>query len=310
MPLWGFLLSFVCATLWAASPLMVNRALAVSECGFNEINPIRSISYLVASLVIALVYTGGDIPLVTSPLALFYIFCGVFTSYTIGDILFFIAIREIGVSIAVPVSNAYPILVALTSWYILGEALTLRVFFGVLIVVAGLLFLHFGAVKKVEALSVEKAAHDKKRLAKGFTLAVLAGCAWAVSSPVTKLSMSESGLGPIEITFYRSAVFFIITWLIRWFAVRYTNAKTIPLRSVSVKAWLYLLGAAIVGLSVGSILYAACINVMPVAIVTAITATSPFMAALFGHFALKERLRPLQWCGVVLIIFGSVTVSL
>ena len=49
---------------------------------------------------------------------------------------------------------------------------------------------------------------------------------------------------------------------------------------------------------------------MPVAVVTAITSTSPFIAALFGHFVLKEKLSRLQWAGVVMIISGSVTVSL
>lgn len=49
---------------------------------------------------------------------------------------------------------------------------------------------------------------------------------------------------------------------------------------------------------------------MPVAIVTAITATSPFIAALFGHFVLKERLMKPQWIGVALIIVGSVVVGI
>ena len=68
--------------------------------------------------------------------------------------------------------------------------------------------------------------------------------------------------------------------------------------------------AAVIGLALGSILYTSCIRVMPVAVVTAITSTSPFIAALFGHFVLKETLTRLQWAGVVLIISGSVTVSI
>ncbi len=83
-----------------------------------------------------------------------------------------------------------------------------------------------------------------------------------------------------------------------------------PLRNMSLKAWLYILTAAVIGLALGSILYILRIDVMPVGCSMAITSTSPFIAALFGHFVLKERLSRLQWAGVVMIISGSVTVSL
>jgi drug/metabolite transporter (DMT)-like permease len=311
MPLWGFILSFVIATLWAASPIMVGQGLAVSKCTSNEINPIRSISYLAVSVIIALIYTGGNITIVKSPLALFYIFSGVFLSYTVGDILYFIAIKDLGVSLAVPISNAYPILVTFTSWFILDEQLSLQIFIGTLIVVTGLLLLRFGRNDNVVQPSVKSDASSKKtRIMRGFVLAIAAGCAWAIAAPITKLSMSESGLGAVEITMYRSVVFFIVTWSIRLITVKFCLASTVPISKVPIKSWLYFLGAAVIGLCLGSIMYASCINVMPVAIVTAITATSPFMAALFGHFVLKEYLLPLQWCGVVMIIAGSITVSL
>mgnify|MGYP001222871081 CR=1 FL=1 len=311
MPLWGFLLSFVTATMWAASPIMVGQGQAVSKCTSNEINPVRSISYLALSVIIALIYTGGNITIVRSPLALLYIFSGVFLSYTVGDILYFIAIKDIGVSLAVPISNAYPILVTFTSWFILDEQLSLQIFIGTLIVVAGLLLLRFGRNDNVAQASVKPGVRRKKtKIMRGFMLAIAAGCAWAVAAPITKLSMTESGLGAVEITMYRSVVFFIVTWVVRLITVKFFPASVVPIREIPIKSWLYFLGAAVVGLCFGSIMYASCIKVMPVAIVTAITSTSPFMAALFGHFVLKERLRPIQWCGVVMIIAGSITVSI
>ena len=154
------------------------------------------------------------------------------------------------------------------------------------------------------------ALHNKRRLMKGFAFAIATGCFWALSAPMTKLVIITSGLGPVEVTFYRSFAFLVISIVARIVTVKYRTTATIPLRSVRPAAAMYFAAAAFIGLCLGSIVYAACLVVMPVAIVTAITATSPLIAALFGHFALKERLLKLQWTGIVLIIAGSVAVGI
>jgi len=308
MPLWGFALSFLAATLWAASPIMAAQGLLVKpRCTSNEINPIRCVSFFIVSMTIALVHMHGHFPIVTNPQALCYFFIGVILSYTVGDVFYFIAVRDIGASVAVPISNAYPMLVVLSSWLVLGEKITCMTFVGIAVVVFGLLLLKFGG-DKTDAPAA--GSRDAKVMARGFLFAVAAGFSWAFGGPITKLSMMASGLGPVEVTAYRSIAFVIVTVVVRILTVKFLPRSAVPLRKVPGKAWIYIMGSALVGLSLGSIVYATCIRVIPVAIVTAITATSPFMAALFGHFALKQRLKPLQWCGVMAIIAGSVTVSI
>lgn len=310
MPLWGFLLSFLAAAMWAASPIMVNYGLAISKCSIHEVNPFRAAVFFVTSLIIALIYNGGHITPVTSPLIYFYLFAGVSAGYLLGDLFYFIAIREIGVSLAVPIANGYPILVIFTSWILLGEPVTMKLLWGVVVVVSGILLLRFGGEKIKEPDDAADALHNKRRLMKGFAFAIATGCFWALSAPMTKLVIITSGLGPVEVTFYRSFAFLVISIVARIVTVKYRSAATIPLRSVRPAAAMYFAAAAFIGLCLGSIVYAACLVVMPVAIVTAITATSPLIAALFGHFALKERLLKLQWTGIVLIIAGSVAVGI
>ncbi len=310
MPLWGFLLSFLAAAMWAASPIMVNHGVAISRCSIHEINPFRAVAFFIASLAIALIYTGGKMTFVASPLVYFYVLAGVSAGYLFGDLLYFTAIREIGVSLAVPVANGYPILVVFTSWLLLGEPVTLKLLWGVAVVVSGILLLRFGGKKSNETDDAARLIHDKRRLMKGFIFAIAAGGLWAISSPLTKLAIITSGLSAIEITFYRSIAFLLISVAARFVTVKYRPAVTIPLRRVSPVAALYFAGAAFIGLCLGSIAYAACLAAMPVAIVTAIAATSPLIAALFGHFALRERLMRLQWTGIALIIAGSVIVGI
>ena len=311
MPLWGFLLSFVVAVMWAASPIMVARGMVLSKCTSNEINPIRSISFFLFTLAVALIYTKGSIPLVSSPKALLYIAGNVLLGYLIGDILYFIAIWKIGISLAVPVSNAYPILVVVTSWLMLGEPITLQIVSGIVIVISGLLLLRFGGDRQdMDKDGLIPKEIGLSNLMKGFLFAIGAGLCWAIGAPLTKMAMVASGLDPVELTFYRALAFLIMAWSYRFLLIKCRPGAIMPLSGVPLKGWTYFLLAAVIGLALGSIFYAVCINSMPVAVVTAITSTSPFIAALFGHFVLKEKLSRLQWAGVVMIISGSVTVSL
>lgn len=311
MPLWGFLLSFVTAIMWAVSPIMVGRGMTLSNCTSHEINPIRSISFFAFTLAAVFIYLKGNIPVVSSPKALFYIAANVLIGNLIGDALGFIAIRKIGISLSVPITNAYPMLVVFTSWLMLGEPITIQIVLGIVVVISGLLLLRFGGYSRDrEKDELAPKELGLSRFMKGFIFAIGAGICWAIGAPLLKMAMQASGLGPVEITFYRAFTFLIMSWVYRFLLVKYRPGLIIPLRKVPILAWAYFLGASIIGLGLGSILYATCISVMPVAVVTAVTATSPFIAALFGHYVLKERLFKPQWAGVVLIIIGSVIVGL
>ena len=311
MPVWGFLLSFVTAIMWAVSPIMLRRGMTLSSCTSSEINPVRSISFFVFTLVVVFIYLKGNIPVVSSPKALFYIAANVLIGNLIGDALGFVAIREIGISLAVPITNAYPMLVVLTSWLMLGEPVTMQIVLGIIVVISGLLLLRFGGGSRDS--QKDKFAPKEigfSNLMKGFLFAAGAGISWAIGVPLLKMAMETSGLGSVEITFYRAFAFLIMAWGYRFLLVKYRPGLIIPLRKIPMLAWAYFMGAAIFGLGFGSIFYATCVNVMSVAAVTAITATSPFIVAIFGHYVLKERLSKPQWTGVALIIIGSVTVAL
>lgn len=298
--------------MWAASPIMIDMGQDAADCTTNEINPIRSFAFLFVTLAIALIYHRGLPPLLTSPRVLFQLAANVFLSYMVGDILYFIAIKKIGLSLAVPIGNSYPMLTVLTSWAMLGETISLQTFFGIVVVVSGLISLKLGdkSVTDDSELMEGPVAPGRSRLMKGFMMALTAGLAWAVGAPLNKMAIVESGLGAVDITLYRAILFFILVWANRFLVIKYAPDAAIPLKKVPLKGWAYFSIAASIGLGIASIIYSACITIMPVAIVTAITATSPFMSALFGHFALNDRLYPVQWAGVIMIIAGSITVSI
>ncbi|MEG1642304.1 MAG: DMT family transporter [Synergistaceae bacterium] len=307
MPLWAFLLCFFVAALWAISPIMTARGRANASCTVNEINPVRSLSFFISSLAIALIANSGDLNFVTSLRALGALFATVTISYIIGDILCFSAIKEIGVSLAIPISNTYPVMTPFFALLLLGEDITFRIMFGISFVVAGIALLNFGGKNK---LSFDFKNTSSLPMLKGVSLALGASLAWAFSAPFMKMAITYSEMGPIDIAFNKSLVFFIVAWAYRFYKVKFSPLKTQPIMSLPLKTLGYFSGAAFIGLCLGSIFQALCLKTISVNIVTAITATSPFIAALFGHFVLKDLLTKFQWVGVALIIGGSIFVAL
>ncbi|MDO5562743.1 MAG: DMT family transporter [Synergistaceae bacterium] len=312
MPLWGLLLCFVIATLWAASPIMISRGLAISKCTANEVNPLRAVSFLIVSTIAALIYSQGHIAPLASYRALLWLLINVFLTYIVGDVLYFTGIKEIGISMGIPISNSYPVLTAFTSWMILDEELSLRLLINIVMVAVGLLLLHFGAHKDVAAQpsATEKEKLSAKRLIKGFAIAIGAAIAWALSAPFMKLAIIDSGISAVELTFYRAVIFAILAWGSRLVTARTFPAHIVPFKQLHKQTYIYFLAAPIIGLWLGSVLNTICLTTMPVAVVTAVTSTSPFMAALFGHFVLKDRLTSVQWVGVGMIITASITLGL
>ncbi|HCL78472.1 MAG TPA: EamA family transporter, partial [Synergistaceae bacterium] len=66
----------------------------------------------------------------------------------------------------------------------------------------------------------------------------------------------------------------------------------------------------ITGMGLGGIVFTKGIELIPVSVGTAITATSPFIAAALGVLFLGETMRPLQYAGILSILVGVVAVSL
>lgn len=303
----ALVLSVITAVLWAAAPILVDRGLSFSKCGYNEINPIRSLTFFLLTMFIICVEKGG-FPSFNISLKVFsYVFLSVFLGYTIGDILYFMAIREIGLGLAVPITNAYPLITVFTTWVILKEPITISLLVGVLLVFAGLTCINVGR-RGVEdsGSSVIKIKCYKR----GFTLAVAAGTVWALAVSMIKCAMVEGFFSPLELTMWRSIMLLALSWSVRIVSIKFLKLPYVPLKRIEKSGWIYISAASIVGLCAGSILYSTSLQYLSAAVVTAVTATSPFMVAVFCAVFYKKRLHRVQWTGIVLVITGSVIVSL
>jgi drug/metabolite transporter (DMT)-like permease len=122
--------------------------------------------------------------------------------------------------------------------------------------------------------------------------------------------MVEGRWSPVELYFLRSVIYIVLVWSLRAAEIWKFPHRVMPLRKMRMKTFWAFMAAGCVGLALGGIFFGVCVEVLPVSIVTPITASSPFVTVLITRFFYKEKLTRLQNAGVALVILGSVSVSL
>ncbi len=304
LPLWGFVLALFCAASWAVSPIASDRGTELGKCTSNEINPVRSWSFFLTALICVLITEHGRIPAVRSAEIHLLFFAGIILNYIMGDVFYYVAIRLLGVSIAIPIANAYPVFIVFFAAPVLNERISPLQMAAVFIVVSGIALLKTGGQ---HSQSFKK---TNRQWAIGLLLTVSAGLCWAGSSVTTKLILQKTGMGAAVFSFYRALWLIPTAWAVHKLTEYLFPGSTVPVSSIPLKAKACYWLSGIIGLGLGYMVYAYCVKTLPVALVTPITATSPLMAALYAHFVMKQKLSAMQWAGVAMIISGSVMVGI
>jgi drug/metabolite transporter (DMT)-like permease len=280
------------------------------RAGPNEVSPIRSLSYFTAMLAAMLIFQPGRWPTLT-PLMLLAVFANVATSSVLGDQLYIYSINKIGASLAVSVNCAYPLVTTVVSIFVLGEKITTLIWVGTVCIIIGLLLVTQGMSRKARNADPDRKRElAAKTIFVGIALAAGSAICSGVNNPFIKVIMREGGWNPIETYFLRSVAYIVIVWVVRLIEWRKFPHIVMPLRKVRLKSWLALLCGGFVALAMGGVLFGVCVNVLPVSIVTPITASSPLITVIIARLFYKERLTKVQNAGVVFVILGSIAVSL
>lgn len=131
--------------------------------------------------------------------------------------------------------------------------------------------------------------------ARGYMLALLATILWSTVFPLVRVL--PVSLSPIELAFWR--------WL-------FTFCCMLPfgLRALSqcwqlvLQNWRWMVPAGVLGFSTYSILMFEAGHTSSATNLSLIAATAPVFMAFFARFFLGEKLSPLQWCGLLVAVFG------
>jgi drug/metabolite transporter (DMT)-like permease len=294
--LYGILLSLLTCCCWGSTSVCMR---GLTKIDSYDMSVLRAVGCFIASLALAVFFSSFS-SLGAVPLKVLFVFIPmVLFNNIIGDVFLFLSLHTLGVARGSAISSTYPVVVAIASAIFFGEKLTLPVVAGTLLVVVGVMCLCQKDGPKIP-VSV-----------KGLTYAILASLFWGLGIMCTK-DLVANGLTPDEVTFGRSVLFMIfalILWLIKYVKLDTSGKKTCMAAILSRRSWLGVL-AGFLSLGCGTWFYSSAIEYIPISVATPICAANPLLATIAAYFIFDEKLRLVQWLGVVLAIAGSITVAL
>jgi drug/metabolite transporter (DMT)-like permease len=238
-------------------------------------------------------------------LSLMWIGLSVFFSIVLGDTGFFVAIKKIGVSKAMPIAKTFPAVTVLISWVLLDESLGALKLLGVIFAVAGTALMSQPPSELAPAEGQDPVPERNSRRDHwiGFAVAVGTAFAWAIGAVVLKVSLTSASV--TEVSLFKTIIAGSLLWIMS------SQVDRVPVRSVLFNRTSLVLAVA-TGFTLAG---AALLLVYSISLVGAGTASvyaglAPLFAVPLGVLIFKERMTLAAIVGCLLAIAGIICVSM
>jgi DME family drug/metabolite transporter len=213
----------------------------------------------------------------------------------LGDTLYMVSLRLIGVARAVPITCTYPLFSLLLAVFLQGQAVTLQVVLGAVAIAFGIWFLTREEKREGELRKVV--------LIRGAAAAVLTALVWSISIAMVDMAVTLPVTGSLDSalavnTFRVVAVgaFLLVSAPI---ADRGLSFLRMPKKTVAV-----LILGGIVALALGWFFLAYSFLLIPEAQAVPLSSASPLFATASGLVFLNERLTAKDIAGSMIIVIG------
>jgi drug/metabolite transporter (DMT)-like permease len=294
----GEIAALSAAFCWAISAVMYKNVLG--KTGYLAANLVRS-SFAVLFLILILPFVLNQSSTL-APDEYLILAVGGITNLVIGDTLYFIGLRKIGVCQAQPITGSYPLYVMFLATIVLGEPLTSEVLIGTPLIVAGIILISLsGKNENSDSL-------DTSSRVKGIVSSVAAAIFWSVGLTCYKFALlNHQTLDPafsIFVTVFRTSV--ILPFLLVMVVAGGESKQVTELSKISIAT---LAVAGIVALGVGGILLFTSYTLINANIATPLSSISPLFSLLLARQYAGEKATARNIVGAVLIVVGVVIIS-
>ena len=251
----------------------------------------NTIRCIVASIIFFIA-----LPFDTAPLAdllevtknqWFLMFAALSLGVALGDTLYIIALKEIGVSRTLTLTGTFPLTTLIWQTLLLNAPLNPTLITGSLLVVLGIIVLS-QSVEDIE---------EPTNLYRNILLAVCASICWGFSA--TLLKPATVSMTSIQANAIRMPVIAFLLFFLRVLPSGNENLRGIKLKNI-----LIVSATGILGMGLGGFLFVYAITKIDPAKVVTITSSSPLFGMLFAAIFLKERITKRIGLGIVLCLAG------
>ncbi len=256
---------------WAVTSLMV-RTLSgtLTPAGIGAIRATGGGGLL----ILATVALGEGREMLTAPFwVVLSLWAAIMLAMVLGDTVFFHSMDSLGVTRALTLSLANPLLTTVTGIVLYGEAMTAARMAGIGLVVGGLSMIVRGKGERSEA--------EARSSRRGFYLVFIAAAAWAAAATIQKPALQAVPV--MAGTALRIPFAALVLWLTPW-----SRGTLRALRSATAGEWSRI-GILCALNAVGSTLFTVAIRFGGVAVGNALASTSPLFAIPLEVWILRQR---------------------
>jgi|GEM_PF-3077046 len=259
----------------------------------------------VAALIFLPLWWWSSGTVVPSAHALLWIGLSVLFTIVLGDTSFFLAIKKIGVSKAMPIAKTYPVFTVLLSWVVLHEALTLLKMLGVALAVGGTALMSRRAPSATEGTTtieedLRQSARDHRN---GFLIAIGTALAWALGAVILRISLASADV--VTVSLFKTIIAAVML------ATLSARVDHVPVQDVLLNHTKVLLaGATGVTLAGAALLLVYSTSLVGAGAAAVYSGLAPLFAVPLGVLIFKERMGVAAAIGCALAIGGIICVSL
>lgn len=287
----GELAALGAAISWTVSALFYRKAL--EEASPISANIIR-LTLTGSILLLLLVFLGKLTVLTTLPLELVLLASASgIIGLGLGDTLYFMSLKWIGVARAVPLTCIYPLFSVLWAVFLVGERITLAVVLGAVVIVLGILFL--GQDSQANTTDTRKA------LIVGMVVALATAAVWSVSITMMDVAVKESPDIDHALIINTIRVITVAAVLLASSPIIDKKLGFLKLRKRTVAA---LIAGGIAALGVGWFFLSYSFTVTSQARAVPISSTTPLFSTLAGILLLREKVTAHNVFGSIMVVVG------
>jgi DME family drug/metabolite transporter len=289
----GELAALGAAVCWTVSAILYKE-------GLRSLKPVSANIVRLAStsvFLIGCIFVLGKIELLASlPLniAVLATVSGIL-GLGLGDTLYMVSLKRIGVARAVPITCTYPLFTLLWTALLLNEPLKLQIILGALAIVFG-----------IWLLSREKEASDssrKKNLLKGVGAALATAAFWSVSITMMNMAVTLPETDSLDYAFVINALRVSSIAVFMLVFAPLIDRSTSFLR-MNRKTLASIVSGGVVALALGWFFLAASFLYVPESQAVPISSTSPLFSAIAGIAFLREKVTAKIVAGSAVIVVG------
>jgi drug/metabolite transporter (DMT)-like permease len=247
----------------------------------------------------------------------------------IGDTAYFYAQKELGTTLALALSMTFPLFTFVLSLIFLNRPIELNLILSLVLIGAGITII--GRYKiKAEENNRPPEARDRltlidqvrKTLAttsfKAITFGFIASIGWAVglviidhaTNQINQILLTEGVSSIIANVIRFPFALFVLTLMVWRENASKGNSNPSIIQKKTFKTWSILLGASIIGTSIGAFLYTEAARMAGANFMSLLASASPVFSLPLTYWINKEKISKEGFVGVVLTVIGVLVILL